>query len=287
VTKPGVYDDFDETAYHADPALSSSGARRILPPWCPAKFKWERDNGRPEKRNYDFGHAAHKEVLGVGMEIVIVQTTAKDGTKSPAADLRTKSAQQHRDDIYAEGKVPLLVNEVSQVMGMAAALRANPAASGLINPSTGRFEVSLFWPDTRHNVDRRARIDYLPEPVNGRIRLVDYKTCISAEPFNISKSVGNYGYHQQAAWYIDGIRALGLAEKVDFLFIFQEKYAPYLTTVVELDEGALLIGRARNERALEVFAQCVETDAWPSYTDAIETVSLPAWAGDEDLEVVI
>ena len=62
--------DVPESQYHADPALSYSGMKTLLD--CPARFAWEREHGRPERAAYDFGHAAHQLVLGVGDPIAII-----------------------------------------------------------------------------------------------------------------------------------------------------------------------------------------------------------------------
>ena len=72
ITSPGIYDMPAET-YHADPvpagSLSSTGARRILPPGCPALFRYEQQNGTGHRPEFDFGTAAHKLVLGVGPKL--------------------------------------------------------------------------------------------------------------------------------------------------------------------------------------------------------------------------
>lgn len=276
----GVIPDLPEATYHAHPALSNSVARALLPPSCPAIVKWERDHGRPEKRAYDLGHAAHAQILGVGMPVEIVHTTAKDGTTSPAEDYRTKSAQQHRDEAYAAGMVPLLATEVEQVAAMAAALRAHPWASALFDPDRGGApEQSLFWFDEAYDIDRRARLDWLP-PTGGDGRLIvpDYKSTVSAEPRSIAKSVYNYGYFMQDVFYTDGLRALGVAEDVAFVFVFQETRPPYLITVAECDAEAKRLGRLRVDQACEVWAECTATDTWPGYSNDVELVSLPRWA---------
>lgn len=267
VTEPGVF-TIGEAAYHAHPALSSSGARKLLPPSCPALFKWERDHGQAHRAVFDFGHAAHALALGVGAEIVTVD----------AEDWRTKAAKEARDAAYAEGKTPLLAAERAQVEGMAAALLEHPIASALFDPERGKPEQSLFWMDERHEVWRRARLDWLPDVVNDRIIITDYKTTACAEPRAVAKSMASYGYHAQAAWYVDAVHALGLAEHVGFVLLCQEKTPPYLVTVAEPDQVALRVGRALNDRALEVYADCLAHDYWPGYTDGVEVVSLPAWA---------
>jgi hypothetical protein len=268
--KPGVY-TMAEAEYHADPvpagSLSASGAKKLLPPYCPAIFKWEHDNGRAEKRVFDFGHAAHSEVLGVGMDLTIID----------APDYKTKAAQEAKKDAYAAGKVPLLASEYVQVKAMAEALRRHPVAAALLDPDSGTAEASLFWTDDASGITRRARLDWLPNSVGTRMIIPDYKTAPSANPEAFTKSAANFGYHMQEAWYRDAVVALGLAEDPAFVFIVQEKTAPYLVSVVELDTTALRIGRYLNRKAIDVYAECVATDTWPGYTDDVALISLPRW----------
>jgi len=266
----GLVTGMPEAAYHAHPALSVSGAKKLLPPYCPAIYKYERDNGQPPKAAFDFGHAAHSLVLGVGEPVVVVD----------APNWMTKAAKEQRDVARAAGQVPVLAAEWKQIEGMAAAIKAHPIASALLDPQHGTPEVSLFWDDEQHGIQRRGRLDWLPDATDGRRLVADFKTCGSAEPGAIRKAVANYGYHQQAAWYLDGLEALDLGDAA-FLFIFQEKTAPYLVTVVELDPEALAIGRGLNDRAMQVFAECTATDTWPSYTSDVELISLPGWATRE------
>jgi hypothetical protein len=52
---------------------------------------------------------------------------------------------------------------------------------------------------------------------------VDYKTADHANPAAFAKSALDYGYHQQAAWYLDGLRELGISDDAAFLFIVQSE----------------------------------------------------------------
>ncbi|CAM5249179.1 hypothetical protein SGLAM104S_01579 [Streptomyces glaucescens] len=135
---PVVRDDLTAEQYHADrTSISSSGLRALLPPGCPAQFKYDRDNPRPPKREFDLGHAAHKLVLGVGEELVFTEYE----------DWRTKAAREERDAIRYDGGVPLLAHEGEQVQAMAEAIRQHPIAGPLFTPGTGRAELSLYWTD--------------------------------------------------------------------------------------------------------------------------------------------
>jgi len=272
MTAPGLYPEFDELAYHRDPALSASGAKRLLPPGCPALFKHDRDNGgRPNKRAFDVGHAAHAAVLGVGLELVVVD----------ADNWMTKAAKETRDAAYAEGKCPILAKEKAAVDAMALEIRRHPIASKLLDPDHGRPEVSVFWEDKQRGIDRRSRFDWLPDTDGGQLIVPDYKTTASAEPRAFAKSIFNFGYDIQDAFYSDAVRAAGIAEDVSLRFIAQETTAPYLITIHELDEIGLRLGRERVDRACALFAECAATDTWPGYSDDIELVSPPYWLTDE------
>ncbi|MFJ3258462.1 PD-(D/E)XK nuclease-like domain-containing protein [Streptomyces sp. NPDC086771] len=273
--EPGIYPDLPMETYHADrQSLSSSGARKLLPPSCPALFRYEQDHPQPPKKTFDIGNAAHRLVLGDGPELVAVE----------APDWRTKAAREERDEVRAAGGVPLLADEYDQVQAMADAIRRHPVASALFAPDSGRPEVSVFWEDGPTGIRRRARFDWLPHPRSGRLIIPDYKTCRSAEPTALARAVDEYGYHCQDDWYRAAARAAGLADDPAFVFVCQEKTAPYLVTVIELDAAARRIGAAKNRRSIETFARCTETGHWPGYSDDITYLSLPTWAEIRDTE---
>ena len=266
----GVVDlTFDDYLTH--PALSSSGAKLLLPPSCPALFKWRQDHPEENKRTFDFGRAAHAVVLGTPIDVDVID----------AKDWRTKAAQEAQRESYANGRTPLLAREWAMVERMADALARHPIAADLLSPDSGIPEASILWRDHEFDITRRARLDWLPGPSAGRMILFDYKTTLRGDLRSIEKHIGNYRYYMQAAWYEDAVRAVGLAEDVAFLFIFQEKTDPFLVTVVELDNPALEHGRRMNARAMGVYVECSLADQWPGYADDVELVSLPKWALNE------
>ena len=264
-TEPGLYDGIPDAIYHGDRnSLSSSGARKLLPPSTPALFKYEQDHP-VFKDTFDFGHAAHAEVLGTGMDIVEVI----------ADDWRTKAAQQTRDSIRAEGKTPLLTKDLAKVHEMADALRSHETAATLL--SNGKAEQSLYWRDQATGIMRRARPDWLPNVTGSRLVVPDYKTAVSADETDFAKAAGDYGYHCQAPWYLDGIIELGIHPDPEFVFVVQEKEPPYLVNVVQLAPEALELGRQLNRIAIETYVTCRQTDIWPGYGEDIKLVDLPPW----------
>jgi hypothetical protein len=269
----GVYDDKPEDAYHADDALSSSGARKLLPPSCPARYRYDRDHPEATKRHFEYGSAAHRLVLGRGAEWVLLDYP----------DYRTKAAQQAQKEARAIGAVPILAGEYEQIQAMAAAIKTHPLAGPLL--AGGMAERSYFWTDEGYGIRRRARLDTSRHGASGRLLVVDYKTTVCAEPGAFAKACANYGYHQQAAWYLDAVIACEGETDPAFLFVAQEKVPPYLVTVAQLDDDAIAAGDALNYRAMEIFRDCTASGVWPGYQDDndIPYISLPRWAREDYL----
>lgn len=273
ITEPGIYEMSNETYHSHRYALSSSGARKLLPPSCPAKFRYEQDHPQSPKKVFDLGNAAHKLVLGQGPKLV----------KIDAEEWRTNAVKAEVKAVREAGNIPLKPSEWDTVHAMADALRAHPVASLLFDPEQGTAEQSLFWRDDKTHVMRRARLDWLPNPRSGRLIIPDYKTCVSANPEKLERVIEDLGYHQQDDWYRSACHALGIAdETAAFVFVCQEKTPPYVITVIEVNATSRRIGAARNRRALEVFAHCTATGYWPGYSDDVVSVALPGWAETRD-----
>lgn len=287
ITEPGVYADMPEEDYLADPvpggSLSSSGARQLLPPGCPALFHHEQGHPRPGSAAQNFGSAAHKILLGVGPELVAF----------PEHDARTREGRPIRDEwdaAAAEGKIPILEPDYDRINAMVAAVREHPLAAALFEPENGAAEQSAFWRepiDFAEPIWCRARFDWLPEVRNDRIIFPDYKTALRVDDESIQKAVARYRYDQQIDFYQRAGLELGLSENVMGVLVFQMKDPPYIVRVVTFDAEQRRIAAARNERAIRIYAECKHTGKWPAYGDGLHTTSLPAWAVREDTEEYI
>jgi hypothetical protein len=297
VNGPGVY-LLPAEEYHADPvpggSLSSTGVRKLLAPSCPALFRHWLDNPTPTSETFDIGSAAHQLVLGAGPKLVLIE----------AEEWRTNAVKAEVAAVREAGAIPLRPSTWDAVHGMAAALAEHPFAGKLFQPGTGRPERTLIWQETAtlvnpeplaegemHAVPVRCRalVDWLPESVWGglpgpgrRVILPDYKSTASAAPADVEKAIARYGYHIQLAWYLRGLRALGLAdERAEGVLVMQEKTPPYLVTVVQPDATAMRMADIRIREALDIYAECTATGRWPGYADDVVPVSLPPWETKE------
>jgi len=261
--EPGLY-DIPAELYHSDPipggSLSSTGIRRLTD--CPARFKHFLDHPEPYKPAYEFGTAAHTVILGDGPELIVV-----DADRWDTKEIKAKVAA-----IRAAGNVPLKAADKQRIDDMAEALARHAEAADLLQPGAGVAEQSAFWPDPR-GVWRRTRFDWLrPDGI------ADYKTTTSVHPDALEKTVEKFRYYQQDPFYRETAIELGLIPADGFFkFVFQEKQAPYLVQVVELDFPARVIGSEFNDRAIHAYLHCTATDEWPAYGDTTTYISLPSW----------
>ncbi|AHG24368.1 RecE-like exonuclease [Mycobacterium phage MichelleMyBell] len=281
-TQDGMHRFVDEADYHADRgSLSVSGAKLLLPPSCPAKFRWEQDNTRKPKKVWDFGHVAHKLVLGKGAEFEILDPAVHglkaDGTPSekPTATAMWRKAEA---EARARGKVPIHVDLFTKAYDMAERVRQHPTAGPIFADAEGQAEVALYHTDPETGVRLRGRIDWLTGDID------DYKTSTTANPAELHAKFYRLGYYMQAAWYIDLAVAVGASESPRFRFVVQEKEPPYVVTVVEYDEESIEQGRRANRQAIRLYADCLERGEWPGYSDSVVTISLPKYALQDGIQ---
>ena len=265
-TEDGIYAGISDTDYHADPhSLSSSGARALLQPGGPAKFRYAQDHPAAPSATFDLGHAVHTAILGEGGQFV---DTGFDAWT-------TKAAKEARDAARENGDIPLKSSEYRQVVAMRDAVLSHPLGEILF--AAGQPELSIYHHDEQTGTRLRARPDWMPTA--DRPIIVDLKTTNSADPTEfVRKSVPAYGYHQQDPWYRDAVRAAGVGDDAQFIFCLAEKTPPFLCSVVELPAEAVAVGRALNRAAVDLYAQCVAEDTWPGYAELIHRLDIPEWA---------
>lgn len=132
-------------------------------------------------------------------------------------------------------------------------------------------EAVTFWMNGPTQCKARADIVYGDT-------IYDLKTTSDLATFE--QSAWKFGYHRQAAWYLDGFRAgtkLGSQFK-KFKFVVVEKSSPADFAVFTCDEAFIEAGRQENARHLALYQRCVETGVWPGYAPTVECVlTLPNW----------
>jgi len=145
-------------------------------------------------------------------------------------------------------------------------------AGGLFQ--NGKTEESFFVDDPIYKVKRKCRPDYYREDLK---LCIDVKTTQDGQDYGFSKSVNEYKYHRQAAWYLDTLQMAG--KVVDrFIFVTVESRPPHMVRVNELDLESINIGRENYELKLSENLRYLES----GQADIVKTISLPEWAKNRE-----
>ena len=97
----------------------------------------------------------------------------------------------------------------------------------------------------------------------------------------VSGAIARYGYHQQFAWYLDGLATLKPADR-DVWLVFVEPEPPHDVVCYQLGEESIDLGRALNTKALNQLAEGRATGHWPGFSDQPQHVQCPDWAFTEE-----
>lgn len=261
----------ENAKYHAHPAVSKSHldlvARSPLHYW--ARYI-DPNRVAPEPTPaMAIGSALHTHVLELD------QWDANYVITPEGIDRRTKAGKAEWDvfNTAAGSRTVLSRADADLVMRMGEAVYGHPAAAALL-ALPGIAESTWMWRDESTGLQCKIRPDWLT--TDGTL-LVDLKTTEDASLKGFQKSVANFRYHVQAAWYLHGMEQATKKCPEQFVFIAVEKKPPFAVAVYAADAEMIREGWRTAERDLEALAVSKEMDRWPGYSDAVEPISLPPW----------
>lgn len=255
--------------YHSAAAVGSSSLRTLIDQ-SPAHYWWNRNNLSKSTPTQEFGTAIHQAILEPKRfkEMAIVEPTFS-GTGS-----RALRDQWH---LQNHGKTIVDQDQFDTIQGILESISAHKQASKLV--ADGHAEESLFWRDPESGVQCKARPDFIRE---GRI-IVDIKSTADASYRSFQKDVANYGYHVQAALYLDGASVVLNGNFDTFIIVAVEKKPPYAINCFQLDENTIQEGRQLYASALKTLRICQDSGKYPAFPEQLVPIALPSWAVKGDL----
>lgn len=84
------------------------------------------------------------------------------------------------------------------------------------------------------------------------------------------------GADVQVAFYVRGVERLTGIRPV-FRYVVLETYPPYELSLIDLAPSALALAESKVERAIEIWAECLERDEWPGYDRRVASIEVPTW----------
>lgn len=254
-------------AYKEEYGVSQSDLKILRQ--SPAHLKYARENPEPPTPAMILGTLEHYLILEP--RLFAKSFYSRPETYGPDKKKWHSGSTECKAWLKAHSDKPVVSPENEDILlGMQESVRKHPAVTAAL--AKGLPEQCLFWEDADTGLQCKCRCDWL----TGN-SILDPKTCQDASPIGFGKIVANMGYDIQAAYNLDGAKALGLGKEC-FLFIAIESYAPYAVAVYQLDEAAIQSGREKYRRLLNRYLECVTRDEWPAYSEQIEILELPRWA---------
>ena len=255
----------NQETYNQLPGLNNSGMKWLEK--SPAHYKAWRD-GLFEQSSpaLTLGIAIHCAILEparFASEYLALPDTSHLATPGKKA-AATKAAKKEYAD---SGKSLLSHQDYNTVTRIWEAVMAHPYARYLVEESEP--EVVHQWTDEDSGALCKGRTDLIM-PKQGIIS--DIKSAEDASPEGFSMSIARYQLHRQAAFYRDGCKAQ------QFNFIVVEKVPPYGVMVYNVPDYVIDIGRKLYKPLSHLYQRCLDSNEWPSYSQDVTSVNLPAWA---------
>jgi len=190
-------------------------------------------------------------------------------------DRRTKQGKLEWEafSVASTGRTVLSKADGQLIMRMGQAIYGHPAAAFLLQ-RPGQAEQTYLWTDEATGLECKCRPDWMT--TDGQL-IVDLKTTEDASPAGFRKSVANFRYHVQAAWYLDGLERATGKRPEQFIFVCVEKKPPHAVAVYAASAEMVAIGAITAEADLARLALCKEAGDWPGYSNQIEVIDLPPW----------
>lgn len=299
----GIIDHLDAEEYHSGPGVSKSNLDLVHN--APALLEWSRVAPKDEncKAAVDTGTAFHTLLLEpdrFAAEYVVDWTPPADAIvtvddlkaaldergilfKAAAGkgaltktlldadpDAPVSDALEREWRAGLNGRKVLTAAEWKKLTLMRDSAMAHPVARKLLD-APGAVERSYYWHDEQTGELCRSRHD---KSIPTLSMTLDVKT--TADIARFSRSIHDYRYHVQDAFYGDGHQAVTgeLLRGFPFLVVSTTRdRSRYPVRLFVLDQQSRDVGRAEYRADLSRYSAAKKSGLWPG----LETISLPGW----------
>lgn len=276
----------------------SKHALDVIHDQSPMHLDYQRKNPKPPTDAMKFGTALHTFILEpeqfAQRHVIIGQCEAvkKDKTRCMNVGKKQSAGGQwlcgvHEADDSSEIQSAITEDQHLKIRAMHESILRCDAAREILNAPgqnelVGIFDRMIQGDGWSHEVKCKMKIDGIRESWEA---VFDIKTCESAAPGEFTKSIGNFGYHRQGAFYIDALERLGVKVK-HFIIIAVEKEPPFGTAVYRLTSDSIELGRDQNERLMVTYAACERTGHWHGYEATFNDISVPDYIIRKERRVI-
>jgi len=293
----GLYPDLGIDQYHQGRGISKTGLDLVAksPAHYYARYLDPQRPPEPSRAGQLEGSLAHcallepdeffKRYASLPPDAPRRPTEAQWKAKNPSPESIASMAWWEKFNADHVGKQIITGEQATTAFRQAESVRKLPDVREILE--VGAAEQSAYWIDPETGELCRCRPDWNRPCGESEVILLDLKTYSSACPAEFARQVARKRYHVQDGFYSDGYGTASKRTVLDFVFVAVETEWPYFACAMRLDPASREQGQRQYQRDLAIFARCKENNEWPPYSQEIETISLPAWAFDNDEELEI
>lgn len=199
-------------------------------------------------------------------------------------EIKDRRQPEYKDAVKALGAGKVFAGtDCENITNMQNAVWGNDDAKDLLT-GDGYNELSGFAADPETGIICRHRFDRLKKTATGW-RGVDVKKTQDVSQFKFSRSIHDYRYHVQAAFYSDQFEWITGTKLEGFSFIAVEEKWPHRVAIYELDDISVEIGRTGIEshdvngyrQNLNTYADCLKNRDRVHNNLKSTVISLPDW----------
>lgn len=231
-----------------------------------AHYKNRKNKHRTD--NMIFGSAFHTYLLDGVDEFFKSYHVLPEGFER-----RSNANKDLWQNILDSGMDPIKYEDYLAIQKMKENVMKHPTASKIMKTSEneGAYTGELCGLPAKCKIDVRSR-GYS----------FDVKSCQDASLDGFRKSINNFNYHRQGAFY-DEILLQNDIKSKGFGFIAVESEEPHFVGVYLLGEKSMIAGMAQVERLVKKLVKYKNDDTlWDGYSGDIEPIDISGWKSKEE-----
>lgn len=221
----------------------------------------------PDALNSDVEMKAKLKELGVAGFSKLKKPELIEALKKTGEELEFWPEIREAFDKEHEGKVFVPKANFEMIMKMRKVIFGQKKYAERL--SNGFSEMSIIG-EIELPSGKKVTVKIRPDLITAEFGDVDYKTCLDASPEKFGRDAYKLGYYLKMALQHDVLELAYERKPKEIMLLAQEKAAPYIPQGYIFSERQIELGRRQYIEALEIYASCMESGVWPSYSSHVE-----------------
>jgi len=265
-----IIKNLSHSEYHKRPEIGASDLKQFR--LSPAHFRYWKDHGTEETDAQRLGTLAHCLILEPEK---FSERFCCGGKKLNWTKRDGREQKMWQQDTEMEGLKVVYDHELQASEMMDKSIRSNEFAKELLT-SNGLVECTVL------SEVLGAQCKCRPDRLVDSGPIIDIKSTRCAHKDFFSKDALKYGYHIQAALYLDIINSERGHNNTEHFIIAIENEPPYGVCIHLFPEMEIELGRHEYRKYLTLLQECMEYDSWPGYPEKPQELHFPRYAFDKE-----